>query len=79
MHDAVSGDIATRPKEMELGGEGLAEEDQYLLEINLEELESSTGEEQAYWLVALRITGGKKVATNTTRETKQWQPELLRY
>ena len=27
---------------MELGGEGLAEEDQYLLEINLEELESST-------------------------------------
>ena len=42
MHDAVSGDIATRPKEMELGGEGLAEEDQYLLEINLEELESST-------------------------------------
>ena len=37
-----------------LGGEGLAEEDQYLLEINLDELQLSTGEDQVYWLMALQ-------------------------
>ena len=63
VHDAISGDLATRRKEdirreledqIELGGEGLAEEDHYLLEINLDLLDTSTGEEQAYWLIALR-------------------------
>ena len=63
VHDIVAGDLATKRKEeiwreleyqMELGGEGLAEEDLYLLDINLDSLESSTGEDQAYWLIALR-------------------------
>jgi hypothetical protein len=33
--------------------EGLMEEDQYLAEVNLEDLESTTGERQEYWLVAI--------------------------
>jgi hypothetical protein len=33
--------------------EGLIEEDQYLAEVNLEDLESTTGKRQEYWLVAI--------------------------
>ena len=63
VHDSIAGDLASRRKEeikkalldqMELGREGLAEEDWYLLEINLNDLESSSGEDQAYWLLALK-------------------------
>ena len=55
LHDAVSGEKAMNRKEslwkevksqLKLGEEGLAEEDQYLLEINLDNLDHSTGEEQ---------------------------------
>ena len=63
MHDALTGDLITRRKEdirqelldhIELGWEGLGEEDKYLLEINLEELDTSSGEDQTYWLLSLR-------------------------
>ena len=52
VHDTVSGLKAAERKEelqrkieyqIELGGEGLYEQDRYLLEINLEDLETSTG------------------------------------
>jgi hypothetical protein len=63
VHDCVSGALATARKEelqraiedeLELGGEGLAEEDLYLLEINLDDLETTSGELQAYWLLSIR-------------------------
>ena len=63
MHDAISGTLATAKKEglqkaiedeLELGGEGLAEEDMYLLEINLDDLATMSGEDQTYWLLAIR-------------------------
>ena len=63
VHDAKAGEKAMYRKEeirrelehqMSLGGEGLGEEDQYLLEINLDDLEHSTGEDQAIWLLALQ-------------------------
>ena len=38
---------------MELGEEGLEEDDRFLLEINLDEIDTSSGEDQAYWLLAL--------------------------
>jgi hypothetical protein len=38
---------------LELGEEGLEEDDRFLLEINLDELDTSSGEDQAYWLLAL--------------------------
>ena len=39
--------------QQEMGMEGLMEEDQYLAEVNLGDLESTTGERQEYWLVAI--------------------------
>jgi len=39
--------------QQDLGYEGLLEEDQYLAEVNLEDLETSSGERQEYWLVAI--------------------------
>ena len=56
-------DLVTRRKEeirremeeqLVLGEEGLDEEDAFLLEINLDELDSSSREDQEYWLLALR-------------------------
>ena len=63
MHDNVTGLLASDRKEdllrhimeqKDLGEEGLAEEDRYLLEINLDDLETSSGETQAYWLLAIK-------------------------
>ena len=62
VHDTVSVLKAAESKEelqreiedqIELGGLGLDEQDRYLLEINLEDLETSTGEDQYYWLIAI--------------------------
>ena len=39
--------------ELKLGGEGLAEEDLYLLDINLDDLATTSGEDQTYWLLAI--------------------------
>ena len=63
VHDLVSGAKASLRKEeiqmeiemqQELGEEGLLEEDKYLLEVNLEDLETTNGERQEYWLLAIR-------------------------
>jgi hypothetical protein len=40
-------------RQLELGMEDLLDEDQYLAEINLDDLESSSGERQEYWLLAI--------------------------
>jgi hypothetical protein len=45
------------PKEinhqLELGSEGLAEEDKFLLECNFDKLITTNGEQQEYWLLAI--------------------------
>jgi hypothetical protein len=38
----------------EMGYHGLLGEDLYLAEVNLEDLESTSGERQEYWLVVIR-------------------------
>ena len=57
VHDKIAGVLATELKEVlqpdieeqqDLGAEGLAEEDRCLLEINLEDLETTSGEKQTY-------------------------------
>ena len=63
MHDSVvSGAIALQrkeeiqheiEKEQELGGEGFTAEDHYLMKVNLEDLETTSGERQEYWLLAI--------------------------
>ncbi|KAL7532224.1 hypothetical protein ACHAXR_004499 [Thalassiosira sp. AJA248-18] len=65
VHDPVTGvhaDAVHRKEQLqqeiedqlELGREGLAEQDKYLLEINLDDLESTSGEDQYYWLVSIQ-------------------------
>ena len=63
VHDTTTGTEATLRKEelqklieeqIELGGEGLDEQDKYLLEINLEDLSTTCGDTQTYWLLAIR-------------------------
>ncbi len=62
IHDRTQGTLATLWKEelqkeieaqQEMGYGGLLEEDKYLAEVNLEDLETSSGEQQKYWLVAI--------------------------
>ena len=62
VHDTATGIYSTQRKEklqqliedqIELGGEGLDDDDLFLLEINLEDLESSSGETQEHWLLAI--------------------------
>jgi hypothetical protein len=62
IHDRLNGTNATLRKEelqreiesqQEMGMGGLMEEDQYLAEVNLEDLESTAGKRQEYWLVAI--------------------------
>ena len=62
VHDTVSGVAATARKEeiqqfiedqLDMGGEGLDERDKFLLEINLADLETSSGEDQHYWLLQI--------------------------
>eukprot|EP00986_Skeletonema_menzelii_P011915 scaffold6302_cov157-Skeletonema_menzelii.AAC.1 len=61
-HDKVAGMLALEKKgdlqfvieeQQAMGLEGLAEEDKYLMEISLADLETTSGEYQAYWLILL--------------------------
>jgi hypothetical protein len=63
VHDRLSGIQATQQKEelqmaieaqQDMGWEDLVEEDQYLAEVNFEDLEDTSGERQEYWLVAIQ-------------------------
>ena len=79
MHDPVSGIIATARKEellveierqQELGDAGLLEEDKYLAEVNLEEMSTSSGERQHYWLLAIQ-TARNHYALRAQMESQQ--------
>jgi hypothetical protein len=63
MHDQVSGHIITQNKEeilhemerqKELGGEDLSIQDQWMAEVHLPDITSSTGERETYWLLAIK-------------------------
>jgi hypothetical protein len=64
MHDSLSGVFACERKEKQmddieeqllLGADSLREEDKWLLEINLDDLDGdTTGEREVYWLLAIR-------------------------
>ncbi len=79
VHDPVSGTIATAKKEellveierqRELGDVGLLEEDKYLAEVNLEEMATSSGERQHYWLLAIK-TARKHYTLKTQQASQQ--------
>ena len=78
VHDSVTGIEATLRKEeiqrliedqIELGGEGLANEGKYLLEINLEDLSTTSGDTQTYWLLAIRAAREARILREREVET----------
>eukprot|EP00956_Cyclotella_meneghiniana_P039287 scaffold168688_cov23-Cyclotella_meneghiniana.AAC.1 len=54
---------------MSLGENGLAEEDRYLLELNLDDLDHSTGEDQAIWLLSLKAARKARQLRENRRNT----------
>jgi hypothetical protein len=63
VHDWTTGTIISDHKEelmreiehqLELGADGLAEEDRFLLERNFDKLSMTNGELQEYWLLAIQ-------------------------
>ena len=64
VHDSISGTTSTLHKEeiqmeiekqQELSTDSLEEGDKYVMEINLEDLENTSGEKQQYWLLAICV------------------------
>jgi hypothetical protein len=41
-------------KQLDLGTTGLLEEDQWLMEVQLGDMEATSGEQEEYWLVAIK-------------------------
>jgi len=63
VHDRSTGTLISAHKEemlkeiehqLDLGEEGLAEEDKFLLECNFDELGTTNGEQQEYWILAVQ-------------------------
>jgi hypothetical protein len=70
VHDHVSDTITTGKKEellleierqRDLGDAGLLDEDKYLAEVNLGDLETTSGERQHYWLLAIKTVRKAKL------------------
>jgi len=59
-------------KQLDLGGDGLSYEDQYLLDINLGNLDDSNGRKQEYWL---RAIAAARIAKQLREEQRQRQEE----
>ena len=62
VHDEVSGALVNKKKEelrdkieevQAMAGGDLLEEDKFLAEVNLEDIEESSGEKQTYWLLVM--------------------------
>ncbi|KAL7522706.1 hypothetical protein ACHAWX_007384 [Stephanocyclus meneghinianus] len=63
IHDRVSGLLKTHEKEhllreietqIDKGAEGLNEHDLWMLDLNLKNIEQSSGEQETYWLIAIK-------------------------
>jgi hypothetical protein len=83
VHDRIAGTLATQRKEelqmeierqQELGTEGLLEEDCYLADCNLGDLEETSGMRETYWLLAIqaaREAGRLEGLRNQAREAER--------
>ena len=63
VHDRATGTLVSAHKEelmkeishqLEMGEDGLAEEDKFLLECNFDKLATTNGEQQEYWILAIQ-------------------------
>jgi hypothetical protein len=82
IHDLVAGTQVTLQKEalqweiesqMELGMAGFLEKDHWMMEVNLGDMESTTGEQEEYWLVAIKAA--REAAMLTWLRANQAQVE----
>jgi hypothetical protein len=77
VHDWTTGTLILAHKDnllkeidhqLALGPEGLAEEDRFLLECNFEDMVSTNGEQQVYWLLAIQAAREADCLRNATRQ-----------
>jgi hypothetical protein len=52
-------------EQMERGKTGLLEEDHWMMEVNLGDMENTSGEQEEYWLIAIRVA---RVAATIDRQ-----------
>jgi hypothetical protein len=85
IHDTVAGTQATLRKEeiqreieaqMEMGTDGILDEDLWMMEVNLGDMETTSGEQEEYWLVAIRAA--REAAMLTRQRTQQAREEPTR-
>jgi hypothetical protein len=83
VHDRIAGTLATQWKEelqmeierqQKLGKEGLLEEDCYLAECNLGDLEETSGMLETYWLLAIQAAreAGRLEGVRLQAEEASW-------
>ena len=83
VHDRTTRTIISSHKEellkeiehqLTLGPEGLSEEDRFLLECNFDELTSTSGEQQEYWLLAIQAAREASRLRAGAKDTQQQSP-----
>ena len=76
VHDTVTELHATRRKEelqkeiqyqIQIGGEELTEDDKYLLGVNLEDMDTTSGERQEYWILAIQAAREARILGDSER------------
>jgi hypothetical protein len=55
-------------EQMELGEAGLLEEDHWMMVVNLGDMENTSGEQEEYWLLAIKVA---RVAATLARRQDQ--------
>jgi hypothetical protein len=62
-------------EQIELGEAGLLEEDNWMLEVNLGDMENSSGEQEEYWLLAIKAA---RVANQRSRRQSETGVNFLK-
>ena len=82
VHDNTTGTLTTKRKEeiqleierqQDLGSEGLLEEDKILAKVRLEDLESTNGDRQEYWLLAIKLAQKARTIQDATKKISRKQ------
>ena len=55
-------------RQQDLGSEGLLEENKFLADVRLEDLESTNGDRQEYWLLAIKSAQKAKTIQDATKK-----------
>ncbi len=61
-------------EQREMGTDGLLDEDQWLLKMNLGDLEEVSGEQEQYWLVAIKAAREAAILEGRRSEAQEAEP-----